>query len=134
MSFAMPPNPRSIRAARIVPRSGDFNLYSWFFMRVSGVFLLFLVFGHVIIMHLLNDIRNVNYTFVATRWETPFWRTYDWLMLVLALAHGAIGLKTLIDDYVHAPGWRIFALAALVSFAVLFIFIGSLVVLTFRPV
>lgn len=134
MSFATPPSSRSIRVTRIIPRSGNFNLYSWFFMRVSGVFLLFLVFGHVIIMHLLNDIRNVNYTFVATRWETPFWRTYDWLMLVLALAHGAIGLKTLIDDYVHAPGWRIFALAALVSFAILFIFIGSLVVLTFRPV
>lgn len=117
------------------PVSGsNFELYTWFFMRVSGVFLLFLVFGHVLIVHVLNDITAVNYLFVAQRWASPFWRTYDWLMLVLALAHGANGLRIVIGDYVHRPAYRVLALAALASFALIFVIIGSLVILTFQPV
>lgn len=118
-------------------RSGggsNFELYAWFFMRVSGVFLLFLVFGHVLIVHVINDISTVNYLFVANRWESPFWRTYDWLMLVLALTHGANGLKTLIDDYVHRSAYRVISLAALASFSLIFLIVGSLVILTFEPV
>ena len=132
--MAAPPYNRPSRATPIKRQEGNFDLYAWFFMRVSGVFLLFLVFGHVLIMHLLNDITAINYQFVALRWETPFWRTYDWLMLVLALAHGGLGLRTLIDDYVHPRPWRVFAMTVLVSFAVLFVLIGSLVILTFEPV
>jgi succinate dehydrogenase / fumarate reductase membrane anchor subunit len=117
------------------PTGGSsFELYSWLFMRVSGVFLLFLVFGHVLIVHVINDISTVNYIFVAHRWESPFWRTYDWLMLVLALTHGANGLKTVIDDYVHRPAYRVLSLAALASFALIFLIVGSLVILTFEPV
>ncbi|MGH2461244.1 MAG: succinate dehydrogenase hydrophobic membrane anchor subunit [Chloroflexota bacterium] len=130
---ANPSEARSPRRGR--PSSGgSFELYAWLFMRVSGVFLLFLVFGHVLIVHVINDISSVNYLFVAHRWASPFWRTYDWLMLVLALAHGANGLKIVIDDYVHRPAWRVLALAGLASFAVIFVIIGSLVILTFQPV
>lgn len=123
-----------------VPRGGhpgsgsNFELYTWFFMRVSGVFLLFLVFGHVLIVHVINDISAVNYVFVAHRWESPFWRTYDWLMLVLALTHGANGLRIVIEDYVHRPVHRILSLAVLASFFVVFVIVGSLVILTFEPV
>ncbi len=126
---------RTSPARRRRPGGGsNFELYTWFFMRVSGVFLLFLVFGHVLIVHVINDISMVNYIFVAHRWESPFWRTYDWLMLVLALAHGTNGLKTLIDDYVHRPAYRVLSLAALASFSLIFLIVGSLVILTFEPV
>jgi succinate dehydrogenase / fumarate reductase membrane anchor subunit len=114
--------------------SGNFELYSWFYVRVSGVFLLFLVFGHVLIMHIVNDVAVVNYAFVAERWSTPFWRTYDWLMLVLALSHGVVGMRVLVYDYVHQLGWRIFSLASLYSLGVIFLILGSLVILTFQPV
>lgn len=120
--------------SRRSPSGSNFELYTWFFMRVSGVFLLFLVFGHVLIVHVITDITAVNYLFVAHRWASPFWRTYDWLMLVLALAHGANGLRIVIDDYVHRPSWRVLWLAALASFVVVFLVIGSLVILTFQPV
>jgi succinate dehydrogenase / fumarate reductase membrane anchor subunit len=133
MSVLTPPaNRPTIRARR---RAGNnFELYSWFFMRVSGVFLLFLVFAHVVIMHLINDVSAINYAFVAMRWASPFWRTYDWLMLILALAHGLNGLKIVVDDYVHPPGWHILAYVGLASFGVIFVIIGSLVILTFEPV
>ncbi len=115
-------------------RSGSFDLYAWLFLRVSGVFLLLLVFAHVLIMHLLNDITAVNYAFVAQRWSTPFWRTYDWLMLALALSHGLLGLKLSIDDYVHRPVLRLLSLAVLAGFGAVFLVVGSLVILTFQPV
>ena len=113
---------------------GNFELYSWFYMRVSGVFLILLVFAHVVIMHLINDVSAINYAFVAARWASPFWRTYDWLMLVLALSHGLNGLKIIVDDYVHRPGLHVLAYAALASFGIIFVIVGSLVILTFQPV
>ncbi len=135
MSSSPTEPPHRASPYRRPPSGGDgFELYAWFFMRVSGVFLLFLVFGHVLIVHVINDITAVNYLFVAQRWESPFWRTYDWLMLILALAHGANGLRIVIDDYVHRPAWRIVSLAALVSFSAIFLIVGSLVILTFQPV
>jgi succinate dehydrogenase / fumarate reductase membrane anchor subunit len=115
-------------------RSGNFALYSWFFLRVSGVLLLFLVFGHVLITHIINDITTVNYAFVAERWASPFWRTYDWLMLVLALAHGMFGLRIVIDDYIHRPSSRIIAIVGLLCFGLIFLIAGSVVILTFDPV
>ncbi|MBX6770951.1 MAG: succinate dehydrogenase hydrophobic membrane anchor subunit [Chloroflexi bacterium] len=124
-----------VTVSRNRPVTGSsFELYSWFFMRVSGVFLLFLVFIHVLIVHVINDITAINYLFVAHRWATPFWRTYDWLMLVLALTHGANGLKIVIEDYVHRPVYRILSMAVLASFALVFLILGSLVILTFQPV
>jgi succinate dehydrogenase / fumarate reductase membrane anchor subunit len=134
VSLVAPSPARRTRPSRSPSRVNQFDLYAWFYLRVSGVFLLFLVFGHVLIMHLLNDITAINYTFVAQRWEAPFWRTYDWLMLTLALSHGFFGLRTLIDDYVHRPGWRAVSMGVLTVFGATFLLIGSWVILTFRPV
>jgi succinate dehydrogenase / fumarate reductase membrane anchor subunit len=115
-------------------QSGNFELTVWLYLRVSGVLMLFLVFGHVLIMHVINDVSVVNYAFVAQRWSTPFWRTYDWLMLVLALSHGVVGMRILVYDYIHRAGWRIFSLISLYSLGVVFLILGSLVILTFQPV
>lgn len=134
MTMMSPSTGRPAGAPRSRQRSSNFDLYAWLFMRVSGVFLLFLVFAHVLVMHLLNDITAINYLFVAERWSTPFWRTFDWLMLILALAHGTVGLRTLIGDYVHRPALRVLSLVALASFALIFAVIGSIVILTFHPV
>jgi succinate dehydrogenase / fumarate reductase membrane anchor subunit len=114
--------------------ASDVELYSWLFVRVSGVLILFLVFGHVLIMHIVNDVAVVNYAFVAERWATPFWRTYDWLMLTLALSHGVLGMRVLIYDYVYQVGWRVATLATLYSLSFIFLLLGSLVILTFQPV
>ncbi len=134
MDSLSPQYRRSPTGQRRYAGSGNFDLYAWLYLRISGVVLLFLVFGHVVIVHLLNDITAVNYSFVAARWASPFWRTYDWLMLILALSHGMVGLKTVADDYVHRPLWRIFALVAIASFGLVFVVAGSLVILTFQPV
>lgn len=113
--------------------AGGFELYSWLFMRISGLLLIFLALGHLFIMHILVGIENVDYSFVAQRYATPFWRTYDLLMLLLALFHGLNGARILIDDYVRTPGWRVFWITILYVVALVFTVIGSLIILTFQP-
>ncbi|HEY6292621.1 MAG TPA: succinate dehydrogenase hydrophobic membrane anchor subunit [Terriglobia bacterium] len=120
-------------AARPKPESG-MELYAWIFMRVSGVVLLFLALIHLLIMHVINNIEVINYQFVASRYATPFWRTYDLVMLWLALTHGVNGARTIVLDYVHGGGRRVASLAALYLVGFIMLALGSLVILTFHPV
>ena len=119
---------------RARPTSGGFELYSWFFMRVSGVLMILLALGHFAKMHLAYGVDTIDYSFVAAQYATPFWRTYDMLLLIIALAHGSNGGRTLVDDYVHARGWRALSLAVLYTMAFFFMVVGALVILTFQPV
>ena len=82
--------------------SGGVELWSWLFMRLSGLLLLGLALGHLVIMHLINNVDAIDYTFVAGRYAGWFWRGYDLLMLVLAMFHGLNGVRILIDDYLPA--------------------------------
>lgn len=115
------------------PESG-LELYAWIFMRVSGVVLLFMALAHLVVMHLINNIEVVNYQFVATRYATPFWRTFDLVMLWLALIHGTNGTRTVIMDYIQRAGWRLVSLMALYVLSFVMLALGSLVILTFQPV
>ncbi len=121
-------------AGRPRPRGSGFELYSWLFMRISGVLMLIFLLGHLYIMHIINSVEVVNYNFVAARWGTPLWRTWDLILLLLAALHGSNGLRILIDDYIHSHGWRVVALAVLYVLAIGFILGGSLVLFTFQPV
>jgi succinate dehydrogenase / fumarate reductase, membrane anchor subunit len=119
-------------AGRGRPGGGEF--WWWVFMRVSGILLLILAVGHVLIMHVLGEgVDRVNFGFVALRWQQPFWRTWDWLMLSLALVHGVNGLRMISLDYIRRPALRIattwfFFMAGAAAFA-----LGSVVVFTFDP-
>lgn len=79
----------------------------WIFMRVSGVLLIPLAFGHLAIMHIINNVHTIDACFVYQRWNVLFWwRVYDALLLFLAYVHGLNGLRHVIDDYVHSAGWN----------------------------
>ncbi|MBI4260300.1 MAG: succinate dehydrogenase hydrophobic membrane anchor subunit [Actinobacteria bacterium] len=113
---------------------GGFELWSWLFMRVSGLLLLFLAVGHVLIMHVIDEgVERVDFAFVQLRWGSPFWRTWDWLLLTFALIHGVNGLRVIVLDYVRRPGARFvlnwfFYLTGTVLF-----FLGTVIVFTFDP-
>jgi succinate dehydrogenase / fumarate reductase membrane anchor subunit len=121
-------------AGRARPTGKGAEFWWWAFMRISGILLVFLVIGHVLIMHVFGGgIDRVNFQFVAVRWQHPFWRTWDWLILSLATVHGINGLRVIILDYVRRPGTRIaltwlFYVTGIVLFA-----LGSIVVFTFDP-
>ncbi|MGH8867822.1 MAG: succinate dehydrogenase hydrophobic membrane anchor subunit [Actinomycetes bacterium] len=112
----------------------NFELYSWLFMRLSGVLLVFLVLGHLLIMLVLDDgVRKVNFAFVAGRWSSPFWQTWDLLQLWLAELHGVNGLRTIINDYAERNGTRLWLKMLLYTSALLVLFLGTLVIFTFDP-
>ncbi len=105
---------------------GRMEATMWSFMRLSGVLILPLVFGHLAMMHVLQGVFDitgaglnvvgtdiVNQTgtatgFVDARWSmllagVAIWRIYDALLLALVVVHGFNGLRAVVDDYAHHP-------------------------------
>ncbi len=128
-----PETPRPATPAR-ARASSSFELWTWFFMRISGIVLVVLVLGHFTIVHLLGGgLNRVDFAFVSGRWSSPFWQTWDWMMLFLGLLHGANGLKTIINEYVRAPGRRALLKSLLYTLTFVMLIAGSAVILTFDP-
>lgn len=128
-----PRSPRARSGSRTGGRS-SFEMYAWIFMRISGIALILLVVGHLLVVQILDGgVQRVNFGFVAARYASPFWRTWDLLMLWLAELHGTNGLRTIINDYAEKPGTRFWLKMLLYSSAVLVLALGSLVIFTFDP-
>ena len=133
---AMAPDIKAPRSQRGFGSSGRSNveLYSWLFMRISGVVLVFLVLGHLLIMNVLDGgVQRINFAFVAGRWSSPFWQIWDLLMLWLAQLHGGNGLRVIINDYADRDMTRLLLKTALYSSMVLILVTGTLVIFTFDP-
>lgn len=136
MSATEAPDIRAPRSQRTFGSSGrsNFELYSWLFMRVSGIILIFLVLGHLFIMNILDGgVQRINFAFVAGRWSSPFWQVWDLLMLWLAQLHGGNGLRVIINDYAERDSTRMWLKAALYASMVLILVTGTLVIFTFDP-
>jgi succinate dehydrogenase / fumarate reductase, membrane anchor subunit len=113
---------------------GNFELYSWAFMRISGVVLVVLVLGHLFIMNVLDGgVQRLNFAFVAGRWSSPFWQVWDLLMLWLAQIHGTNGLRTVINDYTRKDSTRLWLKGTLYVASAFTIALGTLVIFTFDP-
>ena len=114
-------------------QAGGWETFSWWFFRVSGVGLIFLAIAHLFIMHVSNDVSATGYDFVAQRYQNPFWRVYDLLLLTLALLHGLNGLRLVSDDYIHRKGWRLAVQSVLFVTVVTFWLMGTMTIVTFQP-
>ncbi|MDV6012984.1 succinate dehydrogenase hydrophobic membrane anchor subunit [Haloechinothrix sp. LS1_15] len=124
--------PRSPR--RPAARRNNFELYSWLFMRISGLALVVLVLGHLFIMNILDDgVHRINFAFVAGRWASPFWQAWDLIMLWLAQLHGGNGMRVIIEDYARKPTTRFWLKMILYASIVLILAVGTLVIFTFNP-
>jgi len=110
----------------------NFETWAWFFMRISGIILFFLALIHMYIMHIENDVTHTTVSFVAKRWENPWWKLFDWWLLVLGLLHGGNGLRTIIDDYVKKPFKRSVTKALLYVVGSGLFLLGTITVLTFK--
>ena len=125
---------RPTRPARPAPpgRPG-FEAKSWLFMRLSGLLLVFLALLHFAITHVLNDVVDTDYRFVANRWDNPAWQVFDWLLLALALLHGANGARWVAEDYIRRPGPQAFAKAVVYVLTGLLLAYGTFTIVTFAP-
>ncbi len=128
----------SITVSRPLPPAarpvGGLEFHAWAFMRVSGVLLMAIVLGHLFVMHLMDGgVNRVNFEFVARRFATPFWRTYDFIMLTLAMGHGVWGMRIVLLDYIHRPTFRFWSVALLYAVSGIILALGALVLFTFQP-
>ena len=125
--------PRS-RSTRQNKNRTNLELNIWLFQRISGLVLVVLVLGHLLIMNVLDGgVQRINFGFVAGRWSSPFWQTWDLAQLWLAQLHGAVGLRTIINDYAQRDQTRFWLKTLLWTATVLVLMLGSLVILTFDP-
>lgn len=115
-------------SGRPKPQSGGFELAAWYLMRVSGVALLVLALTHFSLQHFVFDPSQQTSTWIfEQRWNSIFWRTFDWLLLSMVLFHSFMGMRTVIKDYVHG-GRRTLTLMVLAIAAAVLFAMGTVVV------
>ena len=140
MTAEAPRRPRVIysnpsHAARPRPEASGRERFWWYFMRLSGLALVLLVLGHMFIMHVLVELSGgeINFAFVQSRWGSPFWRIYDFLLLVLAFLHGANGARVVIGDYVTNRTAKSLLIGALLVISGIWLILGMAIIVFFDP-
>ena len=130
-----PPGTRSAGASPARQRAAsNAEFYSWIFMRLSGVLLVVLILAHLFVNLMLGDgIHDVDFAFVAGKWSSPFWQTWDLIMLWLAQLHGTNGLRVIINDYAEKDTTRFWLKMLLYTASTLVLMLGTLVIFTFDP-
>lgn len=93
----------TVRAVKIKP---NFETFVYLFLRYSALLLIPLVWGHVIVQDIVVGVHAMDLGYVADRWASIFWRTYDALLLGFAFAHGVLGLRQVLKDFVHGEQAR----------------------------
>lgn len=124
---------RSFAERRGRAPDGNWELYSWLFMRISGVILLGIAVFHLFWMHMVIGVENIDFMTVVERWQNPLWKLYDMFLLIFALTHGMNGLRIIMDDYVDGAGWRVFWKSFAFLVYVVFLVMGAYIILTFTP-
>lgn len=118
------------RIAHLQGRS-PLERYGYLFMRLSGVALILLAVGHMMIQHVLNDVHSLTLEFVRQQWMSWGWRTYDLFLLVFAIIHGFNGLRTVLEDYVHKPSTVRVIRWVLLIFMIVTIIWSAVAIITF---
>jgi succinate dehydrogenase / fumarate reductase membrane anchor subunit len=123
------------RSGRGVRRRGiNWEKWGWIYMRVSGVVLVVLIFGHLFVNLMLGEgVKGLDFAFVAGKLADPFWQVWDTLLLWLALIHGANGMRTITNDYAHNRRVGIILKVAILAATVVLLILGTLVIYTFDP-
>ncbi len=103
----------------------------WYFLRISGLALVILAVAHLLITHFANVPSETVFDFVANRWASPFWRTFDTLLLFFALWHGILGLRSIMIDLVRIPGWRVALNGLLWIVGIVFFGLGLVTIFAF---
>ena len=107
--------------------------YGFLFMRLSGVALLLLAVGHMLLQHIFRDVHDLTWGTVAMAWRSWGWRAYDLFLLVFATMHGFNGLRTVLADYIHDAGTLRVITQALAVFLVITIAFAGYAIFSFNP-
>ena len=114
----------------VTPKS-QVETIAWKWMRYSGLLLIPLAWGHVLLQDVLIGVHRIDLDYVAMRWASIGWRTYDFLLLAFAFAHGVNGLRQVIHDFIPGEAlmrkisWLLFAFWLVLSAVGAFTIIGG---------
>jgi succinate dehydrogenase / fumarate reductase membrane anchor subunit len=98
----------------------NYEAIAWRWMRYSGLLLIPLAWGHVLIQDVLVGVHQIDLDYVAWRWANLGWRVYDFFLLAFAFAHGMNGLRQVLQDFIKSEErMRTVSLGLLVFWAVL---------------
>ncbi|MEX3611347.1 succinate dehydrogenase, hydrophobic membrane anchor protein [Rothia sp. LK2588] len=123
-----------VKYNRSSSKRNNSEMYAWLFMRISGVILVVLIFGHLFTNLMQpHGVHAIDFGFVGGKLANPFWQVWDLLLLWLAMLHGTNGIRTIIMDYAEKDRTRV-ALKTILYLASAFILlVGTLVIFTFDP-
>lgn len=122
--------PKTFSEARTT-YSTNGELMWWVFMRVSGLLLVFLVFGHLFFNNIQINVSTVDYSYVAERLSKAWVKVYDSFLLGFAMLHGVNGLRYSIEDYIRRPGVRFVTKAVVFTVAALLFVVGVMTLWAF---
>src|SRR2546425_13304873 len=89
------------------PAGGGFETFSWYFMRITAIGLIFLVIIHLFINHVTTDVACTSYQLVAGRYTNPYWRVDDGVLLILAPFHSNNSRPRVRAPHFRKPRWWI---------------------------
>jgi succinate dehydrogenase / fumarate reductase membrane anchor subunit len=130
---AIPSNTPNKLTIRRVELERNRERYLWLFMRLSGVAMLVLAVGHMVIQHVLNSSANLTLEFVAVQWSSWGWKAYDLLLLWMAIPHGVRGLFNVLSDHVHNDGARRLVAIVLGLFVIATVIWATIAIILFDP-
>ncbi len=125
---------QGVKYNRSSSKRNNFEMVAWLFMRLSGVVLVILIFGHLFVNLMTGEgVHRIDFGFVGGKLANPFWQVWDMLLLWLAMLHGTNGIRTIIDDYAQKDKTRAFLKVILFLASAFIILVGTLVIFTFDP-
>lgn len=134
------------------PQASSIERFWWGFMRLSGILIVPLVFGHLALMHVAQGVFDITAAqavagtmasngtigaapsaveFVYHRWSYAagglfVWRIYDLFLLALVTIHGFNGLRYVLTDYTSGNNFaRRTAVALCTVMAALLLALGA---------
>ncbi|MBX3062666.1 MAG: succinate dehydrogenase, cytochrome b556 subunit [Anaerolineae bacterium] len=137
-------------------KRSSFDTFMWTFMRISGILIVPLAFGHLAMVHVIQGVFDItkagfvpvgsidaNVTgfaadFVTIRWNTMFagvliWRIYDAALLAFVAIHAFNGLRYVVNDYIHNKIINRGAQIAILVGCVILITVGSAAIISTSP-
>lgn len=86
--------------------AGGVHTWGWHAVRASGLVLAVMVPIHVVVTYAGTDLDTVSASSFLVRWRQPGWRAFDWVFVLLGLAHGVAGLRPVLDRGIARPAVR----------------------------
>lgn len=92
-------------------------MLSWFFQRVTAIFLILGMAVHILVLPLAGE--RLSYSLVSERLSHTGWILFDLLLLASCLYHGLNGIWGVIFDYnpksLKAIGYTVFTISLIFS-------------------